>query len=126
MILLIMKYLTRFLFVYIIILSSIISFYVSVTNEYKKQLSSTTKELTGVEYLKKIYQLSINVANYQGLLELQASQKDIYESENSIKKDIDSILKFQKQHPEYKNDILNKQLSNIKNFNSSDKDYTNF
>ena len=121
-----MKNFIRFLFIYLVFIAVIISFYITIIGKYEKQLLSTQNELVGVVYLKSIYQLSVNMGEYIGHAELNIDQKKINASQAHIRKDIDTILLLQKKHPQLVNNDLNKKLETIRTFQSDDIEYYDF
>ena len=121
-----MKYQLRFLLVYIVVIASILSFYTSIKNEQERHLYLAKNELYGVEYLKNIYQLSINTAIYHGLLSLHEQEHTLTQEKEKFLSSIDKVLFLQKKYPQFRNDIFKKKLMLLKQDRADDKVYSDF
>ncbi len=121
-----MKYQLRFLFVYIIVIASILSFYTSIKNEQERHLHLSKNELYGVTYLKNIYQLSINTAIYHGLLSLQEKGHKLAQERERFLLSIDKVLALQKKYPQFHNETFKKKLMLLKQDEADDKIYSDF
>ena len=121
-----MKNIVRFIFVYLLFVGLIFSFYFKTNDEYEKQLSYTQQESAGVEYLKSIHQLSISLALYIEFIELEAKQSEMIDTKKRIYSEIDAIYLLRKKYPQFKNDELHRQLERLRNSTLESHEYYNF
>lgn len=116
-----------FLFViYLVLISSIFSFYADSLKTYNKKLNSTENKINGVVYLDLLHKLSANVVAYQGCLVLYDRVVETNETIENIKENIDNIYVFLDINKEFKNIALDKHLTNILEFNMKYEDYYHF
>lgn len=110
----------KFLSFYIIMLASIFSFYFTIVDKYEKELNITAHQLTGIEYLRGLYKLSI------GLIEIGKYKENMGAADANILNCIDDIYVLQKKYPEYKNISLNEKLESIKKQKLNEEEYYDF
>ena len=118
--------LLQLFFVYIIVIGSIFSLYLTTQERTKKQLAFTQSELAGVAYLKAIYKLSVSLALYKEGLEVDMAAETQLSLKEEMKKDIDALYLLLKKFPQFKNDILNKKLIRLSNNEFTDEEYYAF
>ncbi|WP_373000248.1 ATP-binding protein [Sulfurimonas sp.] len=116
----------KFLLIYFVIIISVFSFYISVIDEHQKQLSITYEELSGVEYLESIYQLSVSITAHESLFHIEGNKDKINSAQELIKKHADSLYSLQKKYPKFINLDLNRQLELEKTSHTNEEDYYQF
>jgi len=116
-----MKNSLPFLFIYIIITFLISVFYFYAVEDKKEFLASTKSKLKGVSYLKDLYQLSINVALYQGDLIFEKDNAVINKSKKRVFTYIDIINNHMEATPEFKDNNFLKKVNNLKNLNKDNQ-----
>ena len=117
-----MKNLLQFLSIYIIIAFLMSIFYFYAVEDKTESLAFTKSKLKGVSYLKDVYQLSINVALYQGDLIFEENKYILNKSKEKVYKYIDIINKDIKIYPEFKDDNFLQKVNNLKNLNKNNQD----
>jgi len=118
-----MKYLLRFLLVYIVVLFSIFSFYFTTTQKYYRDLELLSKELKGLEYLKNLYLFTNNLIEYKFEVDLQKSRDGLESFEAEISGEITSLKNFRKDNFNFYNDALSKELTKVTTFTYSDSEF---
>lgn len=104
----------KFIFLYLIVIFAVFAFYLSISDNLKKELTITKQESSGVEYLKSMYKIAIYAAVYQGFWEVKDSKKNIETSQVLLQSEIENIYALQKKYPQFKSDEFNYHLEKIK------------
>ena len=113
----------QLLSIYIIVVGVIFSLFINVNSRASSQLTVTKSELAGVEYLKKIYTLSINIATYIESIETEQGEEAERFFLAELYKNVEDIHLSLDKYPQFSNpDILNR-LNDIKNPQLKTKDY---
>jgi len=102
----------QFLLIYILIAISLVGVSFFTNLEYTKQLKTANKQLLGVEYLRELYLLSSDIAQYLQYKSDSPKAKQSYEE--SILHHITTIYAKQKKFPLFKNVEFNQKLEEIK------------
>jgi len=121
-----MKYIVRFLLLYIIVIGTLFSFYINSNKAYDKQLELTKNELNGVVYIQLIYHMGIDLINLQNFNILKINKKDIKNLQEDIIYDADALFTLQEDYKEFKDDTFNKELKNIIKFKYKDEEFYEF
>jgi len=121
-----MKKILQFLLLYIILVVTIVNIFITTIQLQEKQLEITTNQLSGVDYLKSIYNLSISVANYMEYLELSLANEKIKSSKKRVLLNIEKIYAQQEKNPLFINEALNTKLEAIKTFKMTEESYFEF
>lgn len=111
-----MKIASYFIVLYLILVSSILSFYTDTLSGYNKNLTSTINKISGIEYLKLLHRLSFDAVNSQ----------DKYITNQSMKENINAIYALQKKHPKFNNPLLNNYLRSMQESKKNYSDYFEF
>ncbi len=110
-------------YMYMVVLTSIFSFYFTLEDKYENDLLLTQKQLHGIEYLNILYQLRVSVKNYKSYVELDEKTQLVYDEQLKIISNIDMIYDVQNECPPLKNASFNEKMENLKKFKLSDDDY---
>lgn len=110
------KIASYFIVLYLILVSSILSFYTDTLSGYNKNLTSTINKISGIEYLKLLHRLSFDAVNSQ----------DKYITNQSMKENINAIYALQKKHPKFNNPLLNNYLRSMQESKKNYSDYFEF
>ncbi len=121
-----MKVIFYFSVLYILTISSIWSFYIDILSRYNTDLALTTNKINGVDYLKLLHTLSIDVTAYQGYMVVDDNPKDKSQRKQSIVENIQKIYTLQKHYPLFCNKDLNMYLEKLEEFKMSYSDYYDF
>ena len=121
-----MKYLLRFLLIYVTILSLILIFYVTITDQYQKDLSITNNELEGIEYLKGVNKLTVSLISYRSVQNLKNDNTQVDNAKKLLLKHIQNIHTLQVKYPQFKNSLFNQKLSFEKISAMSEDQYYKF
>ncbi len=97
---------------YIIMISSISSFYVDILSGYNKKLSSIENKIVGVEYLKLLHRLSADVI----IQHIHNDNSDNAKRKKSIYKTRKEIYSFLEKLPKFHNTKLDKYLNSLGDF----------
>ena len=121
-----MRIIFYFSVLYILTIGSILSFYIDILSRYNTNLALTTNKINGVDYLKLLHALSIDVTAYQGHITVNDDPKDKFQRKQSILENIQKIYTLQKQYPVFYNEKLAIYLTKLKEFKMSHYDYYDF
>jgi PAS domain S-box-containing protein len=108
-----MKYTLRFLGIYIIIIVSIVSFYFTITQEYRTTLNLIEKEKKGMEYIKNLYLLTNNVIEYKSRVDIQNSEDGLELFKSELIDEISHIIHLRKEIFSQENDELVESFVNL-------------
>ncbi|MEA3492130.1 MAG: HAMP domain-containing sensor histidine kinase [Campylobacterota bacterium] len=111
------KTLLYFSFAYLIIVFSISGFHFNILEEKQKSLQMVQNQLSGVDYLKSIQELSMTEAYYQ---------ENSKQHTDEIIKSIEKIYQIQNRYPLFRNQPFNNQLSFIEKNRLSVDNYYDF
>jgi len=115
-----MKTSINFILIYILSMLLISTAYVNLHNSYKEQITINEQKLTGVDYLKALYDLSINIAIYNGEYEFSTGNIQL---QYEILQNIKEIERIQEKSPRCKNTEFRKRLEKLKGFSLSSQEY---
>lgn len=110
-----MKDILKFLAVYIVVLTSIFSFYFTLEDKYESDALVTRNERHGVEYLRLLYQLSENIADYKSHVELEKDKGITHNVELEMISTVDRIYDFHEKYPFLKSVALREKTQSLKN-----------
>lgn len=118
-----MKTFLPFLIVYIIVVSALYTFYLSISNDIQERILKNEKQIKGIDYLQSIDFLSVKVGIYEGESKLGGELNNLQEE---ITKEIDKIFSLQAKYPEFKNSKFNNKLRMIQSFDLTSDEYYEF
>lgn len=114
----------QLLFIYVLIVTVLVSMSFFLNAEYDKQLRSTQNKLKGVEYIASLSKLNIDVAKY---FQIQAIHKhDKILQKSLIMHDIKTVFELQKRYPHFINKEFNKKLQKLQSLNLTKYEAYNF
>jgi len=117
------KYL-QLLFIYVLIVTILVSMSFFLNADYAKQLKSTQNKLEGVEYISSLHKLSIDMAKYFQIQTIHKQDKILHKS--IVINDIETIFKLQERYPHFVNQEFNRKLQKVQTLNITKYDAYNF
>ena len=124
--LILMKNFLKILFIYLIVIGPVISFYISLNNQNQEELKLTKKELNGLEYLKSLYSFSISLSFYKESIAAGAHADKIIIRKEKLNKDINSIYALREKYPQFKSKELHQHLHQLEASQFRDLEYYQF
>lgn len=121
-----MKKTTKFISVYLILLTLISTLFINSNSREHNHLLFTNSELAGVDYLKGLYKLSISLALYKEALEIHEDKKTQFILKNDMINDINFIHLLLQKYPQFTNKELQEKLSRLSNDQVDDNEYYDF